>query len=734
MIPPDQFQRRRLILLADDDDVSRVLVRQALEENDFVVVEAENGIQAISQFSRFGPELVVLDVRMPEMDGFDVCARLRRLPGGDSTPILMLTGLDDIDSIKRAYEVGATDFATKPINWIVLSHRVRYMIRARQTLAELRKSEARLANAQRIAQLGNWERDLLTGAFLHCSAEICNLVGIAPDELTYETLLERVHPEDRDRVARAQEAARRKGQPYSIDFRILRPDATIRFVHDQAEVTFDEAGAPWRMTGTLQDITERKQAEEQIRFLAYYDGLTQLPNRTLFIERLKLALASATRHGRRIAILFLDLDRFKHINDTLGHSAGDELLRSVADRLRKVLRSTDTIGREAGSAASNSDGTVARLGGDEFVVSATDITRGEDAARVASRILDALSDPFMLNEHEVFVTGSIGISLYPDDGGDSDTLLKSADAALYHAKDVGRNGYQFYNKSMNATAFQRLLLENSLRKALKREEFLLHFQPQIDVASGAMIGAEALIRWRQPDLGLVSPADFIPLAEETGLILAIGEWVLRQACAQSKTWQATGFDSLRCAINISGRHFWQNQFLNVLDEVVRTTGVDPRCLELEITESVLMRSGTEAVSILNQLKARGLRIAVDDFGTGYSSLSYLTRFPIDALKIDQSFVRDIVTDPSDAAVIAAIIAMARSLGIDVIAEGVETAEQLTLLQQQGCRLMQGHLFGRPCPADEFEALLKKRETRHRRPRGKSLQRPKSTRRIPRSSR
>jgi PAS domain S-box-containing protein len=734
MISPEQLQRRRLILLADDDEVSRLLVRQALEENDFVVVEAENGIQAISQFTRFGPELVVLDVKMPEMDGFDVCARLRRLPGGDSTPILMLTGLDDIDSIKRAYEVGATDFATKPINWIVLSHRVRYMIRARQTLAELRQSEARLANAQRIAQLGNWERDLSTGEFLHCSAEICNLFGIAPDELTYETLLERVHPEDRDRVARAQGAARRKAQPYSIDFRILRSDATIRFVHDQAEVTFDEAGAPWRMTGTLQDITERKQAEEQIRFLAYYDGLTQLPNRTLFIERLKLALASATRHGRRLAVLFLDLDRFKHINDTLGHSVGDELLRSVADRLRKVLRSTDTIGREAGSAASHSNGTVARLGGDEFVVSATDIARGEDAARVATRILDALSNPFMLNEHEVFVTGSIGISLYPDDGGDSDTLLKSADAALYHAKDVGRNGYQFYNKSMNATAFQRLLLENSLRKALKRDEFLLHFQPQIDVASGAMIGAEALIRWRQPDLGLVSPADFIPLAEETGLILAIGEWVLRQACAQSKAWQTTGFDSLRCAINISGRHFWQSQFLNVLDEIVRSTGVDPHCLELEITESVLMRSGTEAVNVLNQLKARGLRISVDDFGTGYSSLSYLTRFPIDALKIDQSFVRDIVTDPSDAAVIAAIIAMARSLGIDVIAEGVETAEQLTLLQQQGCRLMQGHLFGRPCPADEFEALLKKPETRHRRPRGKSLQRPKSTRRIPRSSR
>ena len=725
-VPPE----RRLVLLADDDAVIRMLLRQALEANEFAVVEAENGMQALSAFTRLRPELVVLDVMMPEMNGFDACASMRRAPGGDKTPILMLTGLDDIESINRAYEAGATDFATKPINWIVLSHRVRYMIRARQTLEELRKSEARLANAQRIARLGNWERDLTTGELLHCSVEICNLFGIAPGEETYETLLERVHPEDRHGVARAQEAARRKEQPYSVDFRILRPDSTIRFVHDQAELTFDEAGAPWRMIGTLQDITERKQAEEQIRFLAYYDGLTHLPNRALFIERLKLALASASRHSRRIAVLFLDLDRFKHINDTLGHSAGDELLRRVADRLRRVLRITDTISRGVSRDLLHANGTVARLGGDEFVVSATDITRGEDAARVAGRILDALSDPFELNKHEVFVTCSIGISLYPDDGRDSDTLLKSADSALYHAKDAGRNSFQFYNKSMNAAAFQRLFLENSLRKALKRDEFLLHFQPQVDVASGAIIGAEALIRWRQPDLGLVSPADFIPVAEETGLILAIGEWVLRQACAQSKAWREQGFDSLRCAVNVSGRHFWQSQLLQVLDEAVRSTGVDPRRLELEITESVLMRSGTEAVDILKQLKARGLRVSVDDFGTGYSSLSYLTRFPIDVLKIDQSFVRDITTDPNDAAVTTAIIAMARSLGIDVIAEGVENAEQLAFLRQQGCRLMQGYLFGRPCPADEFGELLKKRVPSPRRSRGMGrVRRPKTTRSI-----
>jgi diguanylate cyclase (GGDEF)-like protein/PAS domain S-box-containing protein len=699
----DQGHRNPLILVADDDAVSRLLVRETLEQSEFTVVEVENGTDAVSVFARSRPELVVLDVTMPEMNGFDACAAIRRLPGGDNTPILMLTGLDDIESINKAYEAGATDFTTKPINWLVLSHRIRYMLRAKGTLEELRKSEARLANAQRIARLGHWERDLKSGRLLHWSDEIYCLFGITPDtlDLTHEKFLPHVHPEDRDLVVRAQEAALRKERPYSIDFRIVLPDGTVRFVHDQAEVVFDETGAASRMAGIIQDITARKQTEEQIRFLAYYDALTHLPNRALLVDRLKRALVSAGRSNRLTAILFLDLDRFKRINDTLGHSAGDKLLKGVADRLSKVLRMSDVIGR---GAASNSSETVARVGGDEFIVLATDIIREADAAMVARRVLGSLNEPFEVDGHEIFVSGSIGISLYPHDGADSDTLLKSADSAMYHAKNAGGNSYQFYNSSLHTAAFQRLVLENNLRKALNRDEFLLHFQPQVDVASGDIVAAEALIRWRQPELGVVSPGDFIPLAEETGLILPIGEWVLRRACAHSKAWQEASYGPLRIAINVSGRHFWQDQIVHVVDEVVQATGLDPRSLELEITESVLMQS--VAVNTLNQLKARGLRIAVDDFGTGYSSLSYLTRLPIDALKIDRSFVQNIGRDSRDAAVTETIITMARSLGIEVIAEGVEDAAQRAFLQQRGCRLMQGYLVGRPCPADEFEELLK----------------------------
>ncbi len=703
-----QDETRPLILVVDDDTAIRELVREALELFQFTVVEARNGAEGVEAFARHKPELVVMDVRMPEMDGFQACAAMRQLPGGGSTPILILTGLDDTDSIKTAYEAGATDFASKPINLFVMGHRLRYMLRAKRTLDDLRDSEARLASAQRIARLGNWERELKSGR-MRWSEETFRIFGVdrrtfTPDLPSY---LERVHVQDRELVARATgEAVRREG-PYSFDARILTPDGAVRFVHEQAEVIFDDEGTPLRLAGTTQDITERKQIEDQIRFLAYYDGLTRLPNRALFMERLNQALSSAHRQGGTLAMLFLDLDRFKRINDTLGHTVGDRLLQAVSERLKKCLRSTDTIARGDPLASGDS---VARLGGDEFIVTITDIARGEDAARIARRIMDAMNEPFKLEEHEVFVTVSIGISLYPHDGKDVETLLKNADSAMYHAKDAGRGTYQFYNASMNAAAFQRLAMENSLRKALERQEFLLHFQPQIDVATGGIIGAEALVRWRHPELGMVSPADFIPLAEETGLIMPIGEWVLRAACAQGKAWRDQGFDGMIMAVNLSGCQFRQQTLVHTVGEIVKSTGFDPRCLELEITESILVQSVEDTISSLRRLKDMGLRVSVDDFGTGYSSLTYLKRFPIDTLKIDQSFTRDIATDSGDAAITAAIIAMAEGLKMAVIAEGVETAEQRDFLLQKGCRLMQGYLFSRPVPAEQFLALLQKQAT------------------------
>ncbi len=692
-----------LILVVDDDPSLRLFLREALEVKGFRVVEAGNGAEGVALCSDHRPELIILDVNMPQMDGFEACAAIRRLPGHETTPILILTGLDDLESVSRAHEAGANDFAVKPISLPILDHRVRYMLRAKINLDRLVESEERLARAQRIARLGNWEWDVQSGE-MHWSAEMYRLYGMNPDPGApgRDRQLDRVHLDDRDMVSRAIVEALRKERPYSLDFRVVSPEGVERFVHEEAEIVFDGTGAAVRMVGTTQDITERKRAEGQIRLLAYYDGLTLLPNRRLFLEKLGLTLENVRRQSRSLAVLFLDLDRFKQINETLGHGVGDRLLQAVAERLRKSLRSSDAIARGDVS-ASNDD--VCRLGGDEFIVSITNISRGEDAATVAKRILESLQQPFRLDEQEVFISGSIGISLFPQDGADLESLLKNADAAMYQAKEAGRNNYQFFSQSMNATAVKRLTLETKLRRALEREEFELYFQPQIDVRTWSITGAEALIRWRHPDLGLVSPAEFIPLAEETGLILPIGEWVLRTASAQARAWHDAGHGSLVMAINISGRQFREKNLAKMIEQVIDGIGLDPHRLELEITESVLMRSAEETVNTLKTLKAMGARIAADDFGTGYSSLSYLRRFPIDTLKLDQSFIHEIVADRGTAAIVAAVIGMAHGLGLEVIAEGVETPEQRTLLFQEGCHIMQGYLFGRPVPAGEFEALL-----------------------------
>jgi diguanylate cyclase (GGDEF)-like protein/PAS domain S-box-containing protein len=697
--------KQPLILLADDDDSNRMLLREALEASEFAVMEARNGAEAVAAFDQGRPQLVVLDVMMPEMDGYRACAAIRRLPGGGVTPIVMLTGLDDVESVNKAYEAGATDFAIKPINWVVLCHRIRHMLRSRWTLDELQQSEARLATAHRIAGLGSWEWELESGV-MRWSDEIYKVYGVTPREFapSIEGARERVHPEDRPAVAKVQEEALRERRPFSIDFRIVRPDGTIRFLHEQAEILRDDSGRPVSMAGTVQDVTDRKLSEEQIRFLAYYDGLTRMPNRLLFTERLEASLNAARRQKRTLALLYLDLDRFKQINDSLGHSAGDKVLKEVSQRLGKCLRESDTIAR--GGPARTEGDTVARLGGDEFIVCIPDIHRGEDAAKVARRVLESLKSPIVLDQGEVFAAGSIGISLYPHDGEDVETLLKNADAAVSHAKDCGRGNYQFYDESMNAKALQRLSMENSLRKALERDEMLLHFQPQVDMATGRIFGIEALVRWQNPELGMVYPGAFIPLAEETGLIQSIGEWVLRSACAQLKAWHQMGHHSLRMAVNLSGRQFRRQELLRIVKEAARDVGLDPRSLELEITETIMLQDLEENVRTLQDLKAMGLRISLDDFGTGYSSLSYLKRFPIDTLKIDRSFVQDIATNPEDGAITSAIIAMAKGLHIAPMAEGVEKPEQRAYLYRQGCRLMQGFLFGKPMPAHLLEPLLR----------------------------
>ncbi len=445
---------------------------------------------------------------------------------------------------------------------------------------------------------------------------------------------------------------------------------------------------------TFIDITERKQVEQRLHHMAHYDGLTNLPNRNLLIDRLEQSLARVRWHDRVLAVLFLDLDRFKVINDTLGHDAGDKLLQATAERLSKCVRDGDTV---------------ARLGGDEFAILLTDVAQTKDISPLAQTILDAFAHCFDLEGHQVFVTASMGISLYPNDAEDAASFLKNADIAMYRAKEQGGNNYRFYTADMNTRAVERLTLETALRGALERNEFFLYYQPQIDLNSGRIMGIEALVRWQHPDLGVVPPLEFIAILEEIGLIVPVGKWVLQSACQQVRAWRDAGISTPRIAVNLSARQFADPHLMVDIRQFCNDAGLDPHLLELEITESVIMKQGDSTMETLRQLHEMGIRLAVDDFGTGYSSLAYLKRFPIQTLKIDRSFVNDVTVDPDDATIVSAIISLAHALGLQVVAEGVETSDQLQFLRSRGCDAAQGYLFSKPMPADELVLLLQQEE-------------------------
>jgi len=462
-------------------------------------------------------------------------------------------------------------------------------------------------------------------------------------------------------------------------------------IEDSAAPIHDRQGAVAGAVIVFHDVSEARAVALQMSHLAQYDHLTGLPNRMLFQDRLQQAIALAQRHGNRLAVLFLDLDRFKYINDSLGHTVGDQLLHAVAARLLGCVRSSDTVGRQSG---------------DEFVILLSEIEFPEFAALTAQKLLHALALPYPIDEHNVTVTGSIGISIYPDDSRDAGMLMQNADTAMYYAKEHGRNSHQFFKAEMNERSVERQFLENSLRQALQRKEFLLHFQPKVNLETGAVSGVEALLRWLHPVRGHIAPAQFIPVAEDSGLILQIGQWALREACHQAQLWRRSGLPPIVMAVNISAMEFRAPGFLDNVRAILRESDLPPQCLELELTESVLMRDVEATNSVLHELKAMGVRLAVDDFGTGYSSLSYLKRFPIDVLKIDQSFVRDINTDNEDATIVSAVIGMGRNLNQQVVAEGVETTEQLQFLRNHRCSEGQGYLLGRPLAALECAQFLR----------------------------
>jgi diguanylate cyclase (GGDEF)-like protein/PAS domain S-box-containing protein len=690
-----------LVLVVDDDRMIRLLAKDTLRQAGYRVREAEDGEAALVEFAAEIPDVVLLDVMLPRMDGFMVCKTLRQHPQGGNVPILIMTSLDDPESIRKGFEAGATDFEIKPLNWVVLSYRVRYLVRAGNALEIVQA--ARSADAPRAAHLGGWHWDIQHNR-VEWSRVGRQLFGLPepPVETTHEGFLIYVHPGDRARVSEMHGEALRSRQAFEIDYRIVRPDGVQRVIQEQAEVTLDSrSGRAAALHATVQDVTDLRQTQEKIRYLAFYDFLTGLLNRQAFQQELQRALDYADRHQRLVGVLFVDLDNFKRINDTLGHAAGDALLKVVADRLQKNVRRIDFVARPQGEETEK----VARLGGDEFVLMLTDMERAEDAATVAERLLNLLNQPVRVGDYEVAVTPSIGIAVFPHDGRDVDHLLRNADLAMYQAKATGKNTYKYYNDSMNARALRRLDLEYKLRQALERGEFELHYQPQVDLCDRLIVGVEALLRWHQPTLGWVSPEEFIALAEETGLIVPIGTWALQLACTQGMFWRNQYPGPLRLAVNLGGLQLRQRNLATLVEQILNDTGLPPADLELELTEQSLMQNAEENLAILSRLRTMGVSLSVDDFGTGYSSLRYLRRFPLNKLKIDRSFIQGVPNDTENATITGTIITLAHKLGLKVIAEGVETATQQAFLRAQGCDEAQGHLFGEPLSAERLGALL-----------------------------
>jgi PAS domain S-box-containing protein len=710
---------RDRVLLVEDDAVTRTLVVGELAQRGWDVVEAAGSEEALERFRSDPPHVILLDALLGGEDGFRACERLRAQPGGEDVPVLMLTSLEDEKSIARAYAAGATDYFVKTgARWTLLSERIGYLLRTARMRRELLASQDKLTKAQRIARLGSWEWDFAEGA-IHVSEAGRSVLGLSTGQANVpeQEAWERLSSSERERIGKLYQEARRRGSGLTFETAIPHADGRERIVRIEAELEGAAGGAPAGMHGVVQDVTERRNAEEQIRRLANYDSLTGLPNRRYLREEFGAALERAASHSGTMALLFLDVDRFKYINDNLGHDVGDHVLREVAWRLHAVLRESDTVARASGRtrradraanaaivpAAEREGGRVARLGGDEFTVLLGGMSTEADIERVLDRLLDAVRQPIDCFGNEVHVTASIGVALFPQDGSDVDGLLRRSDLAMYAAKGKGGNCWRRFEEEMNNAAVSRWNLESGLHHAVERRELLLHYQPIIDVDTGRIIAAEALMRWRR-DGALVPPGEFIQAAEESGLIVPITEWAIGEVCAQLARWRAAGRAGVPVAVNVSSSHFQRSNLVEPLRAALQAHGLAPDMLRIELTETVLMSNLDSVMPQLQEIRRMGTGIAIDDFGTGYSSLAYLRRLPIDTVKIDRSFVSELESSSDSATIVAAIIAMARALRMRIVAEGVETRMQMVALHGQGCSVMQGYLFSRPVPGDEFAAL------------------------------
>lgn len=696
-----------VVLIVEDDNELREILKMELESDGMKILIAADGEKAINKTRTLLPDVILLDIMIPKVNGFNVARILKKDKSTRHIPILMLTVADSKEDIIKGLGAGAIDYVTKPFFVPEVKARINSVVRHKKLHDELKKAKEHLAQSeQKYRSLVENATDAIlvvqNGMTQFANPSATDLLCTSKDTLAYKPLIELVHSDDRDRLSHLEPLVlKNESSPYIHSFRFNGKDNDIRWMEFRS-TPINWEGNPATLN-FLTDITDRKLEEEKVRHLAYYDNLTGLPNRLLFMDYLDRALASAERHGHVVAIMFLDLDGFKKINDSRGHTVGDMLLRAVADRLVKTLRKSDVVIRQTPSKVSNN---LARFGGDEFVILLTDIKDAQDAANVAQRIMYTLSDSFLLAGHEIVITASVGVSLYPGDGEDLDTLITEADRAMYHAKELGRNNYQFSREMPDIQIPDKFPSEADLQKAFDNEELTLYYQPMVQIETCKLTSIEALIRWLHPERGLISPAEFIPKVEESGLISSLAEWVLRTVCKQYSLWEKTCFDPVGIALNLSGRLFKRETFIQTVSCVLEETGFRPECLEMEINESIIMQDEKTIFSGLKKLKEIGIRLTIDDFGSGFSSLSYLKKLPLDRIKIDRSVVQDMLIDSDKRAMVSAIIATAHSLGLRVTAVGVETKEQLHFLRVQGCDEVQGYLFSPPAPADELVRLFR----------------------------
>jgi len=687
------------VLVIDDDETIRQILSIGMAQAGFDVTCAADGRQGLDIFGQTRPDAVLLDVMMPVMDGFEVCTRLRRDYKAETLPIIMITGYDDYESINRAFECGATDFVVKPLNPLLLSYRIRYILRASRAMSELRLQRLKLETAQELAHLASWELAIADRA-VQWGEDMCRIFGIDLDEAprTFEDVIALLPAGEREKVRRATEEAIDAGVSFTFEHHISTSGGVDLVLRQDGMILLDDKKSPAKIIFTCQDITQKKLAEQQIKFLAYYDRLTGLPNRFLFREHLGKAMLKATRNRVSLAIIFIDIDNFRKINDTFGREAGDAILKIIARRLKGSLRQSDTTG-----VVGDYDIT-ARFGADEFGVLLEGLHELEDAALVTRRIIGEMTKAIDWQGDEIYLHCRAGVSVFPNDADTVDSLMKCADSALSRAKELPKNTYQFYTADLNSRAFARFALETCLRKAVENSDFTLLYQPQVDLSSGAVTAVEALIRWNHPEMGVISPMEFIPLAEDTGLIVPIGEWVLREACRQCLEWEAEGHE-IKIAVNLSAGQFRDDSLIETIAAIFDESGVRPELIEFEITESMLMDHIEGGIERLEQLSAFGSRLSIDDFGTGYSSLNYLKRFPVNVLKVDRSFVRELNINEDDALIVKAIVSLSHNLNLEVVAEGVEHKEHLSYLSYLGCDHIQGYLVSPPVSAAEVRRFF-----------------------------